>query len=309
LNIGNTYIKDLTKDLNGECFFNSEMAPLTWLKSGGKADIFFLPYNATDLKKFLTNLKTNTPIYILGAGSNTLFRDLGYKGVVIKLSKNFDYIDIINKNEVRVGASTNCIKLARILAQKGATGLEFFSGIPGTVGGAIKMNAGAYKNETSDFLREIKVMNRKGQIKSIFSKNYKSGYRKTNYPNDYIFLEAIFQYKENKNIKQNLRKIEELVRKRKLTQPISEKTSGSTFKNTKNIKAWKLINKTGCNHYKVGKAKISEKHSNFIINEGGASSKDIEELGEKVRKQVWEKLKVNLDWEIKIVGEKFKDVE
>ena len=300
-----SYYKNLKSksDFNGKLNYNVDLSKFTWLQTGGKAKLFFIPEKLIDLKKFLKNLNIDTPAFILGAGSNTLFRDLGYNGVVIKLSRNFEYIKIINDNEVKVGAATNCIKLARILARKGASGLEFFSGIPGTIGGAIKMNAGAYEKDTSDYLRKIKTINREGEIKYIYPDDYKMRYRETNFPEEFIFLEATFEYKKNKDVSDNLNKINELVTKRKLTQPIKEKTSGSTFKNPKNFKAWKLIQKSGCKNLRVGKASLSKLHSNFIINEGGATSKDIEKLGEKIREKVFKKLGIILDWEIRIIGE------
>ena len=297
--------KKIKNFLNGKISYNFNLAPYTWLKTGGKADIFFIPEDVNDLKKFLENIDKNLSFYVLGAGSNTLFRDFGFDGAVIKLSKNFDYIKFINNEEFKVGAATNCIKLSRFLAKNCATGLEFFSGIPGSIGGAIKMNAGAYGYETSKFLKKIKIINSKdGKIKEILSKDYKMKYRQTTFPDEYIFLEATFKYSRNNNISENLQKINELMSQRELTQPIQEKTSGSTFKNPLNKKAWKLIQESGCKNYKLGNAHLSKIHSNFIINNGGATSKDIEELGEKIINKVHKKSGIRLVWEIKIIGRK-----
>ena len=305
INKENTYKKIQNLLLNGKLSFNFNLASNTWLKTGGNADIFFIPEDVNDLKKFLKSIKNNLPFYILGAGSNTLFRDFGFDGAVIKLSKNFDYIKFINDKEFKVGAATNCIKLARLLAKNSATGLEFFSGIPGSIGGAIKMNAGAYGYETSKLLTKIKILDSKdGKIKEILSKDYKMQYRQTNFPDEYIFLEATFRYIKNDNISENLKKIKELVSQRELTQPIQEKTSGSTFKNPIHKKAWKLIQESGCKNYKLGKAHLSRVHSNFIINEGGATSNDIEKLGEKIINKVHQKFGIKLVWEIKIIGRK-----
>ena len=301
----NTYKKLQNLLLNGKLYFNFNLASHTWLKTGGNADIFFIPQDVNDLKKFLKSIKNNLPFYILGAGSNTLFRDLGFDGAVIKLSKNFDYIKFINDKEFKVGAATNCIKLARLLAKNYASGLEFFSGIPGSIGGAIKMNAGAYGYETSKFLTKIKLLDSKdGKIKEILSKDYKMQYRHTSFPDKYIFLEATFKYIKNDNISENLKKINELVLQRELTQPIQEKTSGSTFKNPIHKKAWQLIQESGCENYKLGKAHLSRIHSNFIINEGGATSNDIEKLGEEIINKVHQKSGIKLVWEIKIIGRK-----
>ena len=291
--------------LNGKLSFNFNLASQTWLKTGGSADIFFIPEDVKDLKKFLKSIKNNLSFYVLGAGSNTLFRDFGFDGAVIKLSKNFDYIKFINNKEFKVGAATNCIKLARFLAKNCATGLEFFSGIPGSVGGAIKMNAGAYGDETSKFLTKIKILDSKdGKTKEILPKDFKMNYRQTNFPDDYIFLEGTFKYFKNNCISENLKKINELAAQRELTQPIQEKTSGSTFKNPIHMKAWELIQESGCNNYKIGKAHLSSIHSNFIINEGGATSSDIEKLGEKIIYKVHQKFGIELVWEIKIIGRK-----
>ena len=305
INKESTYKKIQNLLLNGKLSFNFNLASNTWLKTGGNADIFFIPEDVNDLRKFLKSIKNNLPFYILGAGSNTLFRDFGFDGAVIKLSKNFDYVKFINDKEFKVGAATNCIKLARFLAKNCATGLEFFSGIPGSIGGAIKMNAGAYGYETSELLTRIKLLNSKtGKIKEVLSKDYKMQYRQTSFPDEYIFLEATFKYIKNDNISENLKKINELVSQRELTQPIQEKTSGSTFKNPIHKKAWKLIQESGCKNYKLGKAHLSRIHSNFIINEGGATSNDIEKLGEKIINKVHKKFGIKLMWEIKIIGRK-----
>ncbi len=305
MNKDNIYKRIQNLLLSGKLSFNSKLASYTWLKTGGNADIFFIPEDVNDLKKFLKSIKNNLPFYVLGAGSNTLFRDFGFDGAVIKLSKNFDYVKFINNKEFKVGAATNCIKLARFLAKNFATGLEFFSGIPGSIGGAIKMNAGAYGNETSKFLTKIKILDSKdGKVKEILSKDYKMNYRTTNFPDEYIFLEATFKYKKNDNVSENIKKINELVSQRELTQPIQEKTSGSTFKNPLHNKAWKLIQESGCKNYKLGKAHLSKMHSNFIINRGGATSNDIEKLGERIIYKVHQKFGIKLVWEIKIIGRK-----
>ena len=305
INKENTYKKIQNLLLNGKVFFNFNLASHTWLKTGGNADIFFIPEDINDLRKFLKSIKNNLSFYILGAGSNTLFRDFGFDGAVIKLSKNFDYVKFINDKEFKVGAATNCIKLARFLARNYATGLEFFSGIPGSIGGAIKMNAGAYGYETSKLLTKIKILDSKdGKIKEILSKDYKMQYRQTSFPDEYIFLEATFKYIKNDNISENLKKINELVSLRELTQPIQEQTRGSTFKNPTHKKAWELIQESGCKNYKLGKAHLSRIHSNFIINGGGATSNDIEKLGEKIINKVHQKFGIKLVWEIKIIGRK-----
>ena len=305
MNNDNVYKKIQGLSFNGKVSYDFNLASYTWLKTGGKADIFFMPEDVNDLIKFFNIINKNLSFYVLGAGSNTLFRDLGFNGAIIKLSKNFDYIKFVSNKEFKVGAATNCVKLARFLAKNCATGLEFFSGIPGSIGGAIKMNAGAYGNETSKFLTKIKILDsRNGKVKEILSKDYKMKYRQTNFPEEYIFLEATFKYLKNKNISENLKKINELILQRQTTQPIQQKTSGSTFKNPTHKKAWKLIQDSGCKNYKFGKAHLSEVHSNFIINRGGATSNDIEKLGETIINKVHQKFGIKLVWEIKIIGRK-----
>ena len=298
-------VKDKIKipKVEGKVLYNFNMASLTWLKTGGEAKVFYTPLNIKDLQTFLTKLDKKTKTYVLGAGSNTLFRDRGYNGIVIKLNKSFDYINVVSEKKIKVGTSTNCIKFSRTLANNGIGGLEFFSGIPGSIGGAIKMNAGAYEKETSSFLEEIRVIDRNGQIKNIIAKEYDMTYRKTNFPEDYIFLEAIFSCKKN-NIKENLNLIEKLNKQRKLTQPITEKTSGSSFKNPKGLKAWKLIKDSGCAGYNEGGACVSSMHSNFIVNKEAATSSNIEDLGESIKRKVLERFGVELIWEIQIIGKK-----
>ena len=186
MNLEKSYMKKEKLEQEGKIFFQSDLSSYTWMKTGGKAKIFFIPNDIDGLKNFLKSLHKTIPIFTLGAGSNTLFRDLGFDGVVIKLSKNFDYITLLSDQEFIVGAATNCIKVARTLAKKNASGLEFFSGIPGSIGGAIKMNSGAYGSETSQYIKKIKVINREGDIKIINPDDYEMSYRKTTFPDEYI---------------------------------------------------------------------------------------------------------------------------
>ncbi len=282
---------------------NFSLASSTWFKVGGNAELFYQPTSFEGLQKFLKAINPKVPLFVIGAGSNSLIRDGGIKGVVIHLGKKFSNIEVEKNFNIKVGAGFNCIKLSRDLAKLGIKGLEFFSGIPGTVGGAIKMNAGAYNFQTSDRLIYINCINRKGNVIKLDAKDYKMGYRKTNFPKDHIFCEALFSCEKGK--KENLiKKISELSKQRKNTQPIKDNTGGSTFKNPKNYKAWQLIKSSGCEKLSVGGAHISELHANFIVNDGSASSSDIEELGEEIKKRVKRKFGINLEWEIKIVGNK-----
>ena len=284
-----------------------DLSKLNWFKVGGSAEVLFLPKDLEDLQNLLSSLKRNIPVIVLGAGSNTLIRDGGLAGIVIKLGKPFSNIDFLNDNKIQVGAAFNCIKLSRLLAKNNLSGLEFFSGIPGTVGGSIAMNAGAFGHETSDFLDGIKVLDRKGKIKKIMKNELKMTYRYSSIPKDNIIYEAIFRCKAGEKNK-ILKKISVLQKRRNMSQPIKNSTGGSTFKNPKNRKAWELIKLSGCEDMKVGGARLSKLHSNFIINSGNCSSSDIENLGELIREKVKSNLGINLNWEIKIIGSKQKHI-
>ena len=292
-------------EVKGEIRKEYKLSQINWFKVGGDAEVLFLPKDLKDLRIFLSKLSENIPLTIIGAGSNTLIRDGGLGGVVVKLGKSFSALKILNDYRIQVGASYNCIKLSRILANKNLSGLEFFSGIPGTVGGAVSMNAGAFGSETSDFLVGIKVLDRKGNIKSYKRTELKMSYRFSMIPKSNIILEAIFNCKKDKS--QNILKtIETFQKKRSNSQPIKNATGGSTFKNPDNAKAWKLIKDSGCEDMFEGGATLSKMHSNFIINSGNCSSADIEKLGEKIRKKVKAVKGINLEWEIKIIGSKKK---
>ena len=289
--------------LRGKIKKDFSLAPLTWFKVGGKAEILFEPYDKKDLIELLRGLKKDIPLYVLGAGSNLLIRDGGISGIVIKLGKKFCNLNINNNLEVTVGAGYNCIKLARKLSTLGIGGLEFYSGIPGTVGGAIKMNSGAYQFETSDRLLEVIALDRNGNTVRLTPKDYKMSYRKSSFSKSYILLEGIYKC-ELTSKEKSLDKISKFQKQRTLTQPIKKKTSGSTFKNTKNKKAWELIKGSGANLLKVGGAKVSKLHANFLINNGSSTSADLENLGEEIRNKVRQHFGIQLEWEIKIIGEK-----
>lgn len=284
---------------------NFPLASMTWFKVGGNADLFFQPKDLKDLQNFLKKFNKKIPLFIIGAGSNSLIRDGGINGIVLHLGKNFSKICIEENCLIKVGAGQNCIKLARKLAELGIKGLEFFSGIPGSVGGAVKMNAGAYNSQTSDRLISISSLDREGNIKKLEAKDFEMKYRKTSFPKDHIFYEALFDC-DYGNKDDLIYQISKLNKIRKETQPIKDNTGGSTFKNPKNYKAWKLIRESGCENFRVGGAYISKVHSNFIVNDGTASSNDIEELGEKIRQSVINKFDINLEWEINLVGNRKK---
>ena len=283
--------EDLKKMFNNSIKFNEILSKFSWFNLGGPAEIFFKPENENQLSKFLNTIK-NLKINIIGAGSNTLIRDGGIKGVTIKLSTKFSYVKLIEENTIEVGASTMDKKLSQFATDNSITGFEFLSCIPGSVGGAIKMNSGCYGDDISKILTSIKVIDFNGKIFEIENNDINFQYRGCNLPNDIILPKRKVEEKQKS-----------LVERKKNSQPSQIKTCGSTFKNTLNKKAWELIKNSDCAEMSVGDAKISKKHCNFFVNEGKATSADIEELMNKVNKKVFEKTGIKLELEIKVVGE------
>jgi len=283
---------------------NEKLSKYSWFGLGGFAKIFFKPKSALDLKKFLEKYnKKNKKIHILGAGSNTLFRDSGFNGVIIKLGAGFNYIKLLNNNKIEVGAATLDKKLSDFAKQKSITGFEFLSCIPGSIGGAITMNSGCYDNDISQIFFSLKGINFSGNLKSFNKDDVKFFYRGNNLPKDLIILSAVFE-----GGALNKREIEsrqmKLINQKKESQPNKIKTCGSTFKNPQDKKAWKLIRSSNCSNLNIGGARMSSQHSNFFLNNGSATSSDIENLIEEVRKKVFLKTGINLELEIKIIGEK-----
>ena len=283
--------------------FNYSIAKKTWFGTGGKCLIYFQPKSIEQLKIFVKFLPRYIKIFPLGLGSNILLRDGGFKGVVIKLGKFFSEIEYLKKEKkIIVGAGVKDISLANFCMKKSISGFEFLVGIPGTIGGAIKMNSGCFGSEIIDNLISITVLDRNGVISTFEKKDIKFEYRKSNIANESIILNATFKTKNSESniINNKMKKFSEI---RKKNQPVAVRTGGSTFKNTNNKKAWKLINLSGMRERSVGDAKVSEKHSNFLINKGNASSLDIELLGEEILYNVLKKTGVKLNWEIERVGE------
>ena len=283
---------------------NEKLSKYSWFGLGGSAKIFFKPKSALDLKKFLEKYnKKNKKIYILGAGSNTLFRDSGFDGVIIKLGVGFNYTKLLNNNKIEVGAATLDKKLSDFAKQKSITGFEFLSCIPGSIGGAITMNSGCYDYDISQIFFSLKGINFSGNLKSFNKDDVKFFYRGNNLPKDLIILSAVFE-----GGALNKREIEsrqmKLINQKKESQPNKIKTCGSTFKNPQDKKAWKLIRSSNCSNLNIGGARMSSQHSNFFLNNGSATSSDIENLIEEVRKKVFLKTGINLELEIKIIGEK-----
>ncbi len=286
---------------------NYPIAKKTWFGSGGKTSIFFEAQSINSLKFFLNLLPKNIPIFIIGMGSNVLIRDGGFKGVTIKLKNNFSKI-IIDKSTktLRVGSGVKNIDLAKFCEVNDIGGFEFLVGIPGTVGGSVKMNAGCFKQSISDLIIKISTLDRFGKIHNIKKEDINFSYRKTEIPNQRIIIDSTFNIEKKSRILIK-NKMKSIGLKRKNTQPISTRTGGSTFKNTSNFKAWELIEKINFRGKSLGGAMISNLHPNFIINYNNAKSLDIELLGQEIVEEVIKKTGIRLEWEIKRIGnfEKF----
>jgi len=285
---------------NNNIYLNEILSKYSWFNLGGPAEIFFRPDTIEQLSLFLRS-NQNT-VNILGAGSNTLIRDGGIKGVTIKLSSKFSYINIIDNNTLEVGAATLDKKLSNFATKNSISGFEFLACIPGSIGGGIVMNSGCYGHEISKILISIKTMDFKGNINEIPRDQINFFYRGSNQLNNLIILSAKFRIEKDTFEKIQLKQ-DNMIKVKKNSQPSNVKTCGSTFKNTKNKKAWELIKESNCDKLKVGQAKISETHCNFFINEGNATSLEIELLVEKVRNEVLSKTGTSLELEIKIIGE------
>ena len=300
--------QELIKRFNKSIFSDIELSKYSWFNLGGPAELFFKPENKKQLIEFLKYIRKNDlNLTILGAGSNTLIRDEGIKGVVIKLGTNFSKIELINEDTIQVGAATLDRKISNFAKENGIGNLEFLSCIPGSIGGAVVMNSGCYGDDISKVLSSITVIDIQNCIeKQISSEEIDFFYRGTNLPSSLIITEVTL-----KGIVADKQLIEkkqlQMLEKKKLSQPSQIKTCGSTFKNFNNEKkAWQLIKETGCDKFFEGDAVISTKHCNFFVNNGNAKSSDIEKLINKVKKTVKDKTGINLELEIKIIGEKKK---
>lgn len=282
------------------------IAPHTWFQVGGACNIFFRPASIDDLQLFLKEKPTKIPYFILGAGSNIIIRDAGFRGVIIRLGRAFSTIDFDDISGMfSVGAAALDMTVAMEALEKEHTGLEFLSGIPGTIGGAVRMNAGAYGSEINDVLTKADFIMPDGTLVTLSNKECGFSYRHSTIPPNAICIRAYLQSRPgNKTI--IAKKIQEIQDARAATQPIKGKTGGSTFKNPDGHKAWDLVDRAGCRGLMVGDAQMSEKHCNFMLNLGSASAQDLEKLGEEVRSRVASHFDINLEWEIKRIGEPTK---
>jgi UDP-N-acetylmuramate dehydrogenase len=284
----------------------THMAPLkdlVWLRAGGPAEWLFRPADADDLATFLAARPDDLRLSVIGVGSNLLVRDGGIPGVVVRLSSVFGKVEAGGKlgTRVRAGAAALDGAVARAAADAGIAGLEFLRGVPGTVGGALKMNAGCYGREIKDIFVEATALDGRGNRVTLTPADMKFVYRKTQVRDELIFLDAVLEGQADDPARIRAR-MDELSANREASQPIKSKTGGSTFKNPPGHKAWALIDQAGCRGLARGDAQVSEKHTNFLINRGEASAADLEALGEEVRRRVKEKSGIELEWEIKRVG-------
>jgi UDP-N-acetylmuramate dehydrogenase len=279
---------------------NAPVRDLVWFRVGGPAEILFRPADVDDLATFLFAIPDALPVTIIGVGSNLLIRDGGIPGVVVRLPASLGRI-AVEGSRVRAGAAALDAAVARAAADAGIAGLEFLRGIPGTVGGALRMNAGCYGREIKDVFVEATALDRRGEIVRLGAGEMAFAYRKCGAPDDLVFVEAVFEGQAGDRDEIRAR-MDVLVEQREATQPVRAKTGGSTFKNPPGHKSWQLIEQAGGRGLKRGAAQVSEKHCNFLINTGEATAADIEELGEEVRARVKAKFGIELEWEIKRVG-------
>jgi UDP-N-acetylmuramate dehydrogenase len=288
--------------LRGSLTANQPLAAFTWFRVGGLAQALFLPASEDDLAYFLSRLPEEVPVQVIGLGSNLIVRDGGIEGVVVRLGgRGFGDISVESGARVRAGAAVPDVKVARAAADSGIDGLAFFRGIPGSLGGALRMNAGAHGGETKDVFISARGIDRRGNLRVFEPADMRFHYRHSEVPDDVILTEALFQGRPGETTK-ILVEMERITAAREASQPIREKTGGSTFKNPQGGKAWQLIDAAGCRGLVVGDAQVSEMHCNFLINRGRASASDIENLGEEVRRRVADTSGVLLEWEIKRVG-------
>ncbi|MGD0023741.1 MAG: UDP-N-acetylmuramate dehydrogenase [Xanthobacteraceae bacterium] len=295
-----TDLKASMPKLRGRLLANQSLAELTWFRVGGPAQVLFMPEDEADLSYFLENLPSEIAVTVIGLGSNLIVRDGGVPGVVARLGRGFSEI-AIEGLQLRAGAAVPDVKVARAAQEAGIAGLSFLRGIPGGIGGALRMNGGAYGRETKDALIEARAVDRGGRVHVLGTGDMRYGYRHCGAPDDYIFTQAVFAG-ERGDPAVIAAEMERITEAREATQPVKSRTGGSTFKNPPGHKAWQLIDAAGCRGLRMGDAQVSQMHCNFLINLGNATAADIETLGETVRWRVKENSGVELEWEIKRIG-------
>ncbi len=294
-------LKAKMPQLRGRLLANQPLAELTWFRVGGPAQVMFMPDDENDLAYFLKELAPEIPVTAIGLGSNLIVRDGGVPGVTIRLGRGFNEVAVEAGHRIRTGTAVPDVKIARAAQEAAIAGLSFMRGIPGGIGGALRMNGGAYGRETKDALIEARGVDRQGNIRVFSNADMHYTYRHCGAPEDVIFTQALFQGSPGDKdvIAAEMDKITEA---REATQPIKSRTGGSTFKNPPGHKAWQLIDAAGCRGLRNGDAQVSELHCNFLINHGNATAAQIEALGETVRERVKATSGVTLEWEIKRIG-------
>lgn len=294
-------IRAAAPDLRGRLLANPSLADLTWFRVGGPAQVLFTPADAEDLAHLLAGLDPAIPVTVIGLGSNLIVRDGGVPGVTVRLGGRAFGSVAIDGETLRAGAAVPDMRLAKAAAEASLDGLAFLRGIPGSVGGALRMNAGAHGGETTDVLVEAAGIDRRGNLRTFSHAEMGFSYRHSGAPEDVIFTSALFRGRpgDRDTIEAEMARV---TAAREAAQPIRARTGGSTFRNPDGAKAWRLIDAAGCRGLTLGGAQVSEMHCNFLINRGGATAADIEGLGEDVRRRVHETSGVTLDWEIKRIG-------
>lgn len=293
-------LKAALPHVKGRLVENAPMARLSWFRTGGNADLLFEPADEDDLLQVLRRLPAGVPITVIGVGSNLLVRDGGIEGVVIRLGRGFGEIGT-RGNIVSAGAGAMDVHVAKAAAKNGLAGLEFLVGVPGTIGGAVRMNAGAYGREIKDVLKHAHAVDRFGHIEELKPEDFQFSYRHAALAEDMIILKAAFVAEQGDPDEIRAR-MQEIASARAESQPLGTRTGGSTFKNPEGGHAWELVDAAGCRGLRIGDAEVSAKHCNFLINHGEASAADIEELGETVRSRVKEHSGIALEWEIRRIG-------
>ena len=296
-------MENIKKIFSDQILFDVELSKFSWFNLGGKAKILFKPNSLQELSNFLKEVNEKDKIKVLGVGSNTLIRDGGFNGIILKFGKAFSHTSLLGENMIIAGSSVMDKSLSNFALENSLSGFEFLSCIPGSIGGAVRMNSGCYEEDISKILVSLQVMDFNGNIKIIKSSNIKFNYRGSDLDENLIFISATFKGKKDNKSKIE-KKMNIFKKKKDIAQPSKIKTCGSTFKNPKNKKAWKLIKDAGCAGMQIGGAKISEKHCNFFVNNGNAKSEDLEKLISEVKKKVFSKTGERLDLELKIIGEK-----
>lgn len=280
---------------------DAPLAPITWFRVGGPAEVLFTPADEADLADFLRALPAGIEVHVIGVGSNLLVRDGGVPGVVIRLGRSFAHVVREEGCRIRAGAAALDVRVARFAQENGIDALTFLRGIPGTIGGALRMNAGAYGGEIKDILVEARAVDRSGNIHVLSRADMKYSYRHCGAPEDLVFTEALLEGRPG-DPEAIAAAMDRITASRETTQPVRSRTGGSTFKNPEGHKSWQLIDKAGMRGFAIGQARVSELHCNFLINEGEATAAEIEELGERVRARVRETSGIDLEWEIRRIG-------